>query len=237
MRDENNAVARPFRKGAIDALMLPAWVLGVSMVGVGSLARDMGASLTGAMASTIFVWAGPAQVVFFTMMGAGASLAAVALAVTLTAIRLMPMTASLMPLLRGGAPRSATLVAASHFVAVTTWVEAMRRLPHLPAQVRLPYYFGFAVACVVIATLGTAAGHVIAGAAPVWLAAGMLFMTPAFFTLSLLGSARVAADWAAVALGFGLTALFGVWVGPAAALFLAGLLGGTAAFLWHWRSA
>lgn len=223
--------ARAFWQGALDALKLPAWMLGLSMMGIGPLARDVGVPLAGAVLATLVIFAGPAQVVFFGMIGAGASTAAIALGVTLSAVRLMPLTASLMPFLRGPGATLPKLLFASHFVAVTVWVESMRRLPHVEPALRRAYFFGTGAACLSSATLFTILGFLLAGAVHPAVGAGLLFMTPTFFTLSLIDGARIRADWIAVACGFLLPVVFGFWLGPAAALFLTGLVGGTAAFL------
>ena len=66
----------------------------------------------------------------------------VALAVTLSAIRLMPMTVSLMPELRSEKTRSLTLYFLSHFVAITTWALAMANFPRVPRELRAIYFFG-----------------------------------------------------------------------------------------------
>ncbi len=226
-----------FLAGAGGALQLPAWIVGLSLMGIGPLAREVGYPLIAAMLSTVLVWAGPAQVVFFGMIGAGASFTAIAFAVTLTAIRLLPMTASLIPHLRAGGGSQGRMLFASHFIAVTVWVESMRRLPDMPPEERQPYFFGFASACVGLATVFTGLGYLLAGRVPAAAGAGLLFMTPVFFTLSLMGGARLRADWLAIGAGFALTPLFGIWAGPAPALFLAGIVGGTAAFLWERRAA
>lgn len=220
-----------FRQGALDALKLPAWLLGFSMMGIGPLARDVGFPLSGALLSTLLIFAAPAQVVFFGMIAAGSSLTAIALAVTLSAVRLMPMTASLMPLLRGDGASRGKLLFASHFIAVTVWVESMRRLPDVAPAMRRPYFFGIGAACLTISCVFTVLGYALAGSVHPAVGAGLLFSTPTFFTLSLMAGARVRADWLAVICGFALPAVFGVWLGPAAALFLTGLIGGTAAFL------
>lgn len=228
----DQSALQAFLGGALDALKLPAWMLGFSMMGVGPLARDVGFSIDVAALSTILVFAGPAQVVFFGMIAAGASHAAIAFAVTLSAIRLLPMTAALMPLLRSGtAPSHGKLLFASHFVAVTVWVESMRRLPGLRAELRRPYFFGIGMACLVVATSATIVGYALASSVPPAVGAGLLFGTPVFFTLSLIGGARIRADWVALGLGFALPAIFGGWLGAAPALFLTGLIGGTVAFL------
>jgi len=45
--------------GMRDALSLPAWVVGFGLVGIGSLARDVGYPVEVAVLSTMLVWAGP----------------------------------------------------------------------------------------------------------------------------------------------------------------------------------
>ena len=62
---------RPALIGFRDALMLPAWVVGLGLVGVGSLARDVGYPVEVAVLSTMLVWAGPSQVIFFASIAAG----------------------------------------------------------------------------------------------------------------------------------------------------------------------
>ena len=67
--------------GIRDALSLPAWVVGFGLVGVGSLARDVGYPVDVAVLSTMLVWAGPSQVIFFASIAAGAAWSAIALAI------------------------------------------------------------------------------------------------------------------------------------------------------------
>src|SRR5918993_100416 len=125
-----------FWRGASDALSLPAWVLGFSILGIGSLARDAGFPAGAAVLSTVVMWAGPAQAIFFASIAAGASLPVVAFAVTLSSIRLLPMTVAILPLLRRPGQSVSTQLAAAHFIAVTMWVEGLRRLPPLPTDER-----------------------------------------------------------------------------------------------------
>src|SRR5918992_788858 len=89
-----------FWRGARDALSLPAWVLGFSILGIGSLARDAGFPAGAAALSTMVMWAGPAQAIFFASVAAGASFPFIAFAVTLSSVRLLPMTVAILPLLR-----------------------------------------------------------------------------------------------------------------------------------------
>src|SRR5918993_571015 len=117
-----------FLRGALDALTLPAWVVGLSLFAVGSLAGESGFPAGAAVLSTILIWAGPAQVIFFAGIAAGTALPAIALAVALSSIRLLPMTISILPLLRHQARGTWLQILVAHYVTVTVWVEAQRNL-------------------------------------------------------------------------------------------------------------
>src|SRR3954451_7579808 len=110
-------------RGVRDALALPAWVVGLSLFAVGSLAGEAGFPAGGAVLSTLLIWAGPAQVIFFGGLSAGTALPAIALAVALSSIRLLPMTMSILPLLRERARGTVLQILVAHYVAVTVWVE------------------------------------------------------------------------------------------------------------------
>src|SRR3712207_9367908 len=88
-------------RGVRDALALPAWVVGLSMFAIGSLAGETGFPAGAAVLSTVLIWAGPAQVIFFAGIAAGTALPAGALAVAPFSIRLPPLTLSNPPM--GGA--------------------------------------------------------------------------------------------------------------------------------------
>ena len=219
-----------FWRGARDSLSLPAWVLGFSILGIGSLARDAGFPAGAAALSTLIMWAGPAQAIFFASVAAGTSFPVIAFAVTLSSVRLLPMTVAVLPLLRRPGQGIATQLAAAHFIAVTMWVEGLRRLPPLPVSDRVPYFFGFALACLVVCTTATYIGYFLLGALPLPLAAGLLFLTPIFFTVSLVAGAQSLADWAAMLFGASLTPFFTLLLGKDFDLLAAGMIGGTAGY-------
>jgi predicted branched-subunit amino acid permease len=218
-------------RGVRDALAMPAWVVGLSMFAVGSLAGETGFPAGAAVLSTLLIWAGPAQVIFFGGIAAGTALPAVALAVALSSIRLLPMTMSILPELRERAKGTALQILVAHYVTVTVWVEALRRLPAIPPDERLPYYLGFANTCLGVCAVTTYLGYALVGALPLPLAAGLLFLTPTFFTLALAAGARGASDWLAIGLGFALAPLSTALVGKDLDLLVVGLVGGTAAYL------
>ncbi len=218
-------------RGIRDALMLPAWVVGFSVLGIGSLARDVGHPAGAAMLSTLLIWASPAQAILYGGLAAGMALPAIAVAVCLSSIRFLPMTMSVLPLLRRPGQGIVVQILAAHYVAVTVWVESLRRLPGLPREQRVPYYFGFANAVIGVSALLTVLGHQLAGAVPLALGAGLLFITPLFFTIALTAGARDRSDWSALALGFGLAPASAALVGPDFDLLVTGLVGGSLAYV------
>lgn len=223
--------ARWFWRGVGAALSFPAWTVALALVGVGSLARDAGHPVGAAVLSTILIWAGPAQVIFYGGLAAGMAPLAVAAAVCFSSIRFLPMTMAVMPLVRRPGDGLGRQLYAAHFVAVTVWAESLRRLPDLPPVARPAFYMGFAHACVLLSAVSTGIGYYLMGALPTPLAAGLIFLTPIFFTLSVAGGARRPADWLAIAFGFLLEPLAVRLVGASFDLLVVGLVGGTAAFV------
>lgn len=223
--------ASPVLRGIRDALMLPAWIVGFSLVGVGSLAQDVGFPFLAAVLSTLLMWAAPAQVILFGGIAGGTALPLIAVAVSLSSIRLLPMTVSMMPMLRRPGQSLLTQVFVAHYVAVTVWVESNRRMPAMPPEERFGYYLGFANACLMVATTMTGIGFLLSAAVPPFLAAGLLFITPLFFAIALIAGARTLLDQSALVLGAALAPLATLLVGPDFDLLATGLVGGTLAWL------
>ena len=212
---------------------LPSLVLMASLIGVGGLTSDIGYPMLAGVLSTVLVWAGPAQVLLFGSIAAGTSLPAVAIAVSLSSIRFLPMVVAIIPLLRGPDVGTGKLLIGAHFVAVTSWTEGRRLLPELPEAERFPFFVGFAGTVMAAASVATGAGYYLIGALPAALAAALLFTTPMFFTLSLIAGSRTAADWTALVLGFAFAPLATRLAGPDFDLLIGGLVGGTLAFAVH----
>src|SRR4029450_2773727 len=114
-------------------------VLFATYLGIGALAHDTHFSLAWALASTAFVWAGPAQIILISTLGSGATVVQAAIAVTVSAIRLFPMVVSVLPLLKTPDTRRRHLVLATHFIAVTLWVECYRLVPKMPRERRISF--------------------------------------------------------------------------------------------------
>jgi predicted branched-subunit amino acid permease len=210
--------------------VVPAFILCVSFIGFGALAEGAGFGLVPALYTTVFVFALPGQVVLVDQVSRGMPLLSTALAVTVTAVRLLPMTVTLMPYLRSGTQSRRADYFASHFVAVTIWLEALRQTPSMPRKLRLPYYFGLATILVSVSIIGTVTGYLGASYLPESLSAALIFLSPLYFLLGLLGNGRSTIEIAPILCGFALAPFLTAWL-PAVDLLLTGLIGGSAAFL------
>lgn len=220
---------RWYRRGLRAAVGLPAVILAATFIGIGSVCADYGMPLLWALLGTVLIWAGPAQLILVGGLGAGGSWLAVGLTVGLSSVRLLPMVVSLLPYLRlkGRHPLVGALCA--HLVAISIWVESLRLLPHVPAEGRVPFFLGLGTGLLFSATASTAVGYGLAGIIPAAFAAGLLFLTPIFFLLSLFATARFLSDWLAIGSGFfGLLAAS--LAGDGLELLYAGLGGGTLAY-------
>jgi predicted branched-subunit amino acid permease len=220
-------------RGARAAMSIPALILSAAFVGYAGLARETGLSLTETLAMTGLIWALPSIVVLTGALNSGMGLIPAAIAVALASVRLMPMTMALMPMLKvEGKTKRWQLLIASHFVAVTAWVYAMRNLPDMPREARLPFFlgFGFAITSFVFSVTGIA--YLLVERLPPILAGSLVLLTPVYFLCSLWGASRLLADKLALAIGLALGPVFFVYV-PGLDLLWTGLVGGTAAYLIH----
>ncbi|MCC4243662.1 AzlC family ABC transporter permease [Stappia indica] len=218
-------------RGVRAAVSIPALILAAAFVGYAGLARESGFTLGETLAMVGFVWALPSVVVLTGAITAGMGLVPAAIAVALASVRLMPMTMALMPVLRvEGKTRRWQLLAASHFVAVTAWVWAMRYLEEHPREARLPFFLGFGASLTIFVFCMTGAAYVLIDDMPLLPSAALFMLTPVYFLCSLWGAARISADKAAMAIGLVLGPLFHLYM-PGLDLLWTGLVGGTLAYV------
>ncbi len=208
---------------------VPAAVLCASSMGYGALARDSGLDLGLTLFINATFFALPAQVVLVDQIARGAALSGAAFAVALTAIRLLPMTVSLMPLIRNGDRLPKFGFLAVHFIAISVWVDGAVRLPKLPPEKRFAYFLGMGLGMMAATLTGSSIGYLLASSVPTIVSAALLFMSPTFFWLSQVGTARLPADWLAIAIGCVIGPVL-FQIVPGLDLLLAGLIGGTIAF-------
>lgn len=218
-----------WRGGARAALGVPSIALGASYLGFGALVRESGLALWHGLLSTASGWALPGQIALVELYALGATLAVIALAVGLSSARLLPMTMTLLPLLRApGVPRWRYYVAA-HYIAITGWAVALRVAPRLPQEQRLPFFFGFTMTLWVTTLTCTAIGYLLPGALPERLSLALLFLNPVYFLCIFLTDLRQRTRVLSLALGLVLGPLFFLLT-PDWSLLLAGVVGGSLAF-------
>jgi len=220
-----------FRAGAREAFGVPAAILGAGFIGYGSLVADAGYSIWLTLAATLAIWALPGQLVMLEMHAADAAVVATMLAVSLSAARFLPMTLTLMPMMRGEKRRSLWRVLfAAQLVSMTTWAVTMRRFNGMPVEERWHYFLGFSAVCMSAALVSAMVGQFLIGALPPLARYGLALLTPLYFFVTLVGEARDRSTFAALACGAA-TALILHAMAPGWSLLGAGLIGGTAAWL------
>ena len=204
-----------------------------TFVSIGTLAHDLGFSATWVVLSTLFIWAAPAQVIMITALGAGAAPLEVAIAVSLSAVRLLPMVVSVVPVIRSEKTRPAGLILAAHFTAVSMWIETLRLAPTRPRPERVAFANGIGTSFTATSVVATILGHYLAAVLPKALVAALLFLTPMSFMTSVTRNSRMLSDRLAFIAGLVLGPLLAYYkVGLD--LLWTGLLGGTAPYLVYW---
>ena len=210
-----------------------ALVLFATYLGIGALAHDTHFSLGWVLASTLLIWAGPAQIILISTLGSGATVVQAAVAVTVSAIRLFPMVVSVLPLLRTQKTKRRHLILATHFIAVTLWVECYRLLPKVPRERRIAFVHGLGCGLVIVCSAATTLGYQLAANLPPLFAAAILLLTPLAFLLSTAGNCRQISDVLALVLGLVLYPLISM-LHTGVDILISGMSAGTIAYGVHW---
>jgi predicted branched-subunit amino acid permease len=206
-------------------------VLFASYIGFGGLCAGIGFPIGAAIFSTALVIALPSQLLLVAGFVAHASLPVIAVSVFLSAARLLPSVVTLLPYLR---TKFWPQLFASHFVAVSMWVESHRLLPPLPAAGRVPFFFGLALYFNIGAVVTTWIGYELAGKLPAAFAIGLGFLTPMSFLIALTRNARDLVDYLSLSFGLAFAPVF-VWLHAPLDLLWTGLSAGGIAWFFHRR--
>lgn len=206
----------------------PGLILALTSVGFGALAQEAQLSLSHSLAMMVVFFALPAQVILVDQISRGASIVAACFAVMLTGVRLVPMTVTLVPHLQKKKMTRVQLLFAVHFIAVTAWLEGMRWVPKLPAEMRFPYFSGVGLGLVTSTLIGTMIGFYIADSMPTEFARVLPFLSPIYFLVSMLRAADRLKDVLPIVAGLIIGPVVYL-VAPELDLIVAGLVGGTIA--------
>ena len=215
--------------GLRTATGVPAVVLSGSFPGFGALVHQAGLDVWHGLVSTATGWALPGQVAMLELYSVGASLVAVAAAVALVNARLLPMTITLMPLLHGPHVPRWLYYFAANWIAVTAWALGLRALPRLPPEERMPFFLGMGIPLWAATLVTTALGFALAGAVPLYVTLGLVFLNPIYFMLVFAADLRLRSRILALIL----SALLGpplYLVTPDWSLITAGVAAGSGAF-------
>ena len=216
-----------FRSGLKDASGAPAMVLFAGMVGFGAMGKTSGFDLSFTALSSLLMFALPGQVVLMEMMLEGASLLAIALAVTLTATRFITMTVTLFPQF-DRRDQNKALYASVHLLAMTAWAVSMREFARIEPRHRLSYFAGLGLLCWMISVPGTILGYLLAGVVPVFITLGLIFINPLFFLLTF-AEVKPWINRIAIALGCVMGPFF-YMLDRDTSLLTTGIVGGTLAY-------
>ena len=211
-------------------------VLFATYLGIGALAHDSHFSLAWALASTAFVWAGPAQIILISTLGSGATVVQTAIAVTVSAVRLFPMVVSVLPMMRGPQIRRRHLVLVAHLTAVTLWVECFRFLPQVPRDRRIAFVHGLGGGLISVCLISTTIGYSLAANLSQLFGAAILMLTPLAFLFSTARNCHELSDGVALVLGlllFPVAAMLNSGVD----ILVSGVAAGTIAYGVHWWRA
>ncbi|MFB2552158.1 AzlC family ABC transporter permease [Ensifer soli] len=218
-----------FLRGVRGIASLPAIILMLSFVGFGAFASEAGVTMGQAVFMIGSVWALPSKVILIGSVMAGGNLAATFIAVTLSAVRLMPMVAALVPEIRTERTPTWLLLLVSHLIAITAWVFAMERVRDVPREHRVSFFAGFGTTLVLVNMVLVALVYNLVSAFPPIVAGCLFFLTPVYFLASIWTSARHPVIHVALAVGLVAGPVFYL-LAPEFDILLAGLIGGTAAW-------
>lgn len=231
--DERQAIGsggKWFLAGMKGIFSLPAMILMLSFVGFCAFTAQAGIPVEQVVFMVGAVWALPAKVILVSSILGGANLLTAFIAVTLSSIRLMPMVAALVPEIRTGKTPTWLLLFLSHFVAITAWVFAMERVQAVPREHRITFFAGFGITLVLTNMLLVAVVYRFVAEFPPIVAGCLFFLTPVYFLASIWSSARHPVIYVALAAGLVAGPLC-YWLAPEFDILLAGLGGGTLAWL------
>ncbi len=218
-----------FRNGVREAFGPSAAVMTAGFIGFGALASDSGMPFWIAALATALMWALPGQIILAEMVAAKAGVIAIVLAVWVSAARFLPTGMSMMPLMRMQGRETLKKLFFAQFVASTSWVLSMRHFPHMPEAERAPWLAGFGMVCTTQGVLLCGLGYLLSGAVPAEINAGLVYVTPIYFTLLMFGDIRSRAIAVAVTCG-AITVPLAHLITPHWSLLGGGAAGGTLAY-------
>ncbi|MDH3630055.1 MAG: AzlC family ABC transporter permease [Gammaproteobacteria bacterium] len=221
----NNAV---MRKAMLDALSLPAFILFFTMMGFGSLARGAGFSAEMSALSSLLIWGLPGQLAMVELTATGQGIIAIVFACSLANARFLPMVVSFVPAMSRGRSGLGGMLLDAQLLSINSWAVCLREFPGIESEFRHRYYLTFASSILLAAVIGTLVGYHGSVLLPAVMMLGLIFISPLFFALVLLGVAGRAERFSMI-LGCA-TISIAHTLFPSVDLLIAGIVGGSVGF-------
>ena len=218
-------------KGILDAINVPGFALGSTMIGFSVIAKEAGFDIWMVLVTTATVWGMPGQVAFASLYAVGSSLVLIFIAVTLANMRMMLMVisgANILKIKRYNLPfwKKAILL---HVMAITSWAQIGYIKDKIDKEKLLNYYIGFSFTIFTFGILGTFIGFYINNYVSNDLIRIFIFLTPLYILL-LITNSKENINKISVIFGglisIALYPLLGNWC-----ILFSGLLGGSSAIL------
>ena len=207
----------------------PALALAASFIALGAIFKQAGFSLEQSVASSLFTYALPGQLVMTESYLLGASMINIFISVWLVNFRFYPMTVALMPALQHKSQPRWKYYLSCHFLAVSSWLIMKDGYKKIDKKHRLDYWIGVGAANLTVAVSATALGFFIADYLNKDMMIGLAIVNPVYFTCVMVGAMKTIQMSLAVILGSVLGILF-YFISPEWCILLGGFTAGTLAF-------
>lgn len=189
----------------------------------GAACREADMPLSWMLGACLLIYGMPGQIILLGVPGMAGVLGA-----TVANARFLPLAIALGPYL---GPRGWL---AAPFIAVTPWAVAIRTVPGLPPGLGLPWFFGCGGLSWVLGASAALLGFWVAADLPAAARPALLFANTIYFAL-LIGADLLRPAARPAVVGGIVAAPLAILLPPAVGLLAAGLVGGTAAWLWQRR--
>ena len=168
----------------------PTISLAACFVALGALLKDAGFNLQQSIASSIFTYALPGQLVMAESLLIGTSILNIFIAVWLVNFRLYPMTVSLFPLLAHKSQPRWKYLLSCHFLAVSSWLVAKEGYKKIDQKHRIDFWIGVGFGTWTTAIIFTVVGFLLADTLNKDIMIGLAIVNPVYFYCMMLGAMK-----------------------------------------------
>jgi predicted branched-subunit amino acid permease len=208
----------------------PAVALATSFIALGAIFKHSGFNLEQSVASSLFTYALPGQLVMTESYLIGASLINIFISVWLVNFRFYPMTVALMPALQHKNQPRFKYYISCHFLAVSSWLIMKEGYKKIDKRFRLDYWIGIGSGTLTSAVFSTTFGYLISDYLSNDLMIALGIVNPVYFLCMMVGAMTNIKTTVAIVVGGILGPVFYLFT-PEWSILISGFIGGSLAFL------